>query len=242
MRHWGRLLAAASPGGRLIERDGVVAPVLPAVPERSVCNSVAYTTPEGLAAAYDELATAYEEIGAQWTVWVHPGDEEATALLAREGHVLDAEPALMALDLRDGFERPPAGALEEWTAEGDLARVGALNDRSYEFGTDSFARALAEMPLEDVYVYVAHHEGEPAGCVITIDLEANTEVQMVAVVPEARGRGLAGRLTGHALADAAERGRQTSTLIATRLGLPVYERLGYESVGVLQMWERRRSG
>jgi GNAT superfamily N-acetyltransferase len=62
---------------------------------------------------------------------------------------------------------------------------------------------------------------------------------MVAVVPEARGRNIAGKLLGHALADAAERGLETSTLVATRLGRPVYERLGYRPFGVLQMWERR---
>ena len=41
---------------------------------------------------------------------------------------------------------------------------------------------------------------------MTVDLDRNTEVQMVAVVPEARGQGLAGKLLGHALADAGERG------------------------------------
>ncbi len=62
---------------------------------------------------------------------------------------------------------------------------------------------------------------------------------MVAVVPEARGLGIAGKLLRHALADAAERGLETSTLISTRLGRPVYERLGYREAGTLQMWEKR---
>jgi predicted acetyltransferase len=63
----------------------------------------------------------------------------------------------------------------------------------------------------------------------------------VAVAPEARGRGLSGKLLAHALADAAERGLETSTLVSTRLGRPVYERLGYQALGSLQMWERRRA-
>ena len=62
---------------------------------------------------------------------------------------------------------------------------------------------------------------------------------MVAVVPEARGRGLSGKLIAHSLADAVERGQQTSTLVATKLGRPVYERLGFRALGVLEMWERR---
>jgi hypothetical protein len=32
---------------------------------------------------------------------------------------------------------------------------------------------------------------------------------------------------------------ETSTLIATKLGRPTYERLGFRPLGALQMWERR---
>jgi hypothetical protein len=43
-----------------------------------------------------------------------------------------------------------------------------------------------------------------------------------------------------ALADAQDRGRLTTTLVATKLGRPVYERLGYRDFGAIEMWERRR--
>ena len=39
--------------------------------------------------------------------------------------------------------------------------------------------------------------------------------------------------------DAREGGCETSTLQATADGRPVYERLGYEDLGALQMWELR---
>ena len=45
-------------------------------------------------------------------------------------------------------------------------------------------------------------------------------------------------LLQHALVDAAERGNETTTLVSTALGYPVYERLGYRTVGRLAMWER----
>jgi predicted acetyltransferase len=61
---------------------------------------------------------------------------------------------------------------------------------------------------------------------------------MVAVVPEARGRGITRKLLAHALADAEERGNETSTLIATPLGYPVYERAGFEPLERVSMWER----
>jgi len=237
MVHWYRLVGGASEGASVFERDGVVAAVVPAARERSVVNAVLYHHADGLEAAYAELASAYEQIGAKWTVWVPPGDEAAAALLERRGHYLDAQPMAMASEL-DGAERPPADALADWTAQGDIADVGEVNDRSYTFGTDSFSRALRRLPQGAAHVYVARDAGRPIGCLMVIDHDGNSEVQMVAVVPEARGRGVTRKLLGHALADAAERGNTTSTLIATPLGYPVYERAGYRPLERFSMWER----
>ena len=232
------MVGRASAGARVVERDGVTAAVVPAAPERAVVNSVLYDDVAGLAAAYDEVAAAYAEIGAVWTVWVPSTDEGARAALHRAGHVVDAAPAVMAVELK-GIERPPEGALEDWTAEGDVREVGPLNDRSYTFGTDSFTRAFAGLPPDEVTTYLARLDGRAAGCLVIVDHDGNADVEMVAVVPEARGQGIAGKLLAHALADAAERGLETSTLVATRLGRPVYERLGYRAFGTLHMWERR---
>jgi GNAT superfamily N-acetyltransferase len=238
MRHWLRLVGSASVGARVLEGDGVTAAVVPAAAERAVVNSVVYESSSGLAAAYDEIAAAYADIGAAWTVWVPSHDDGARAALLRAGHVLDAAPAVMAVDLGE-VQRPPAGALEDWTADGDVREVGPLNDRAYMFGTDSFTRAYAGFPRDAIATYVARLDGRPAGCLTIVDHERNADVEMVAVVPEARRQGIAGKLLAHALADAAERGLETSTLVATKLGRPVYERLGYRAFGVLQMWERR---
>ena len=119
----------------------------------------------------------------------------------------------------------------------DIAR---LNDLAYEYELDSFAPALAGLSLERGAVYVARDDGEPVGGLVMADSGANSDLEWVAVLPEARGRGLSGKLLAHALADAAERGQQTTTLVSSPLGRPVYERLGYRPLGALAMWERRR--
>jgi ribosomal protein S18 acetylase RimI-like enzyme len=238
MFHWYRLVGGASEGARVFERDGVVAAVVPAAPERAVVNAVLYRDAEALEAAYDPLAATYGEIGAKWTVWVPPGDEAAARLLEGRGHALDAEPMAMAREL-DGVERPAADALADWTADGSLAEVGEVNDRAYTFGTDSFTRSLRTLPEGAANVYVAREDGRAIGCLVTADHEGNSEVQMVAVVPEARGRGITRKLLAHALADAAERGNETSTLIATPAGYPVYERLGFRPLERFSMWELR---
>jgi ribosomal protein S18 acetylase RimI-like enzyme len=240
MFHWYRGVGRASPGARALEPPGVVAAVVPAAPERAVANAVLFRTPAELEAAYDEVAAAYADIGANWTVWVQPeGRDAATALLSDRGHVFDADPAAMARTLAEPPPRPPADALEDWTADGDLADVGNVNDRSYTFETDSWSRVLDGLALDDAHVYVERRGGEPVACLMIVDSDGHSDVQMVAVVPEARGAGLAGKLLAHGLADAAERGSESVTLIATKLGYPVYRKLGFEDVGVFEMWERR---
>ena len=87
---------------------------------------------------------------------------------------------------------------------------------------------------------MADLDGEPAACLQILPVEGDASVYWVATLPEARGRGLAGRLLHRALWDAREAGCDMSSLQATKLGEPVYARLGYESHGALQMWEKRR--
>jgi ribosomal protein S18 acetylase RimI-like enzyme len=231
------MLGSTSEGAHTIDRDGVRAAVVPAAPERAVTNSVVYRDADALAGVYDELAEVYGEIGASWTVWVWPDHEAPGRFLESHGHVLDAQPAAMIHDL-EGLERPSPAALPDWTADGDFTVVGPLNDRAYGFDTDSFTRAMTKSPGESTHVYVANDDGEAVGCVLVTDHDGNSDVESVAVLPEARGRGISGKLIQHALVDAAERGNETSTLVATALGYPVYERLGFRMLGRFAMWER----
>ena len=93
------------------------------------------------------------------------------------------------------------------------------------------------MPLR---LYQARVDGEPACVLGTVDDGDDCGVYLVATLPEHRGQGLARRLLHAALAEARERGLRTSSLQATKLGYPVYERLGYEPICAIEMWERRR--
>jgi hypothetical protein len=47
-------------------------------------------------------------------------------------------------------------------------------------------------------------------------------------------------LLARAVEAAAQRGRLTTTLVATALGAPVYRKVGYRDFGALIMWERRK--
>jgi ribosomal protein S18 acetylase RimI-like enzyme len=243
MRHFYAIMARGSEGARLVEADGVQGTVVPSAPKRSYPNAVLYDDAGALEAAYPELEAAYAGAGIEaWTVWVPDGDDAAAELLAARGHVLDATPLAMGREL-GGHERPARRALERWTGEGDTRVVARLNELAYGFADpgESFAGAFATLAADDLFAYVGWADGEPVTCLMTSETGGNCDVEGVATHPGFRGRGLASELLGHALADAAERGCDTTTLVATALGRPIYDRLGYRELGTLQMWERRHA-
>ena len=240
LAQWSRAIDGASEGMRSIDRDGFVMTTTPAVPERSIVNDVVYWDGAALIAAYDEIEQAFDSAGIDaWLVWVPDTDTDIAGALAERGHVLDSDPEAMVLDL-EAVERPPEPPGFSRTV--DPAELARLNDHAYGMHS-AFGRALADLrPGGGLYFYGVEDDDGLASGLVAFDHEDDCSVWLVATLPHARGRGLAAALMAHALADAAERGRTTSTLQATDLGRPVYERLGYRSLGEIQLWEKRRSG
>jgi GNAT superfamily N-acetyltransferase len=238
LAQWSRTIDGASEGMRVVERDGLVTTITPRVPDRSIVNDVVYWDRDALADAYEEIEAGYAAAGIEaWTVWVPDGDDRIAELLRARGHLLDSDPEAMLLDL-DEVERPSAPA--GFTQDVDPLALARLNDDAYGMRS-AFARALEHLEAGDgLYLYGVEEDGELASGLVTFDHGEDCSVWLVATREQSRGRGLAGALMAFAMADARERGRTTSTLQATDLGRPVYERLGYRSLGEIQLWEKRR--
>jgi GNAT superfamily N-acetyltransferase len=233
----GRMLrsmrATWAPLGDWSERDGVGSVLSTHVPERSILNGVIYDEGADVEAAYDWLDDRYRSVDA-WTVWVPETDRPTAEFLERRGHTLDADPAMMVLELAS-FE-PPA-ELPDWQ-HGTIADVARVNEAAYPWHDGSMERALLGSHFgADLHVYVA---GD-ASTLGILDCDGDASVIFVATLPEARGHGLAGGLLAAALLEARERGNDISTLQATKMGEPVYARLGYERFGAIEMWEKRQA-
>jgi GNAT superfamily N-acetyltransferase len=239
VRHEVEAFGAAAPGSRLIRREGLVAALVPACPQRSVFNSVFYDDPGAVAREYETLAGAYEAAGVcAWTVWVPAGDRATAHRLADRGHVLDGVPRAMALDLTELGSGPPRPEGIE-PAPLEPPAVAALNDRAYGFDHEEAFRAGFAGETAARW-HGAWADGEPVACVGTIDAGDDCCVTGVATLPELQRRGIAGWLLRRALARARERGMRTASLRASKAGAPAYERLGFRDLGAVEMWELRR--
>jgi GNAT superfamily N-acetyltransferase len=230
------VVAAGASDSHLVEREGLTAAVVPATPDRSVCNGVVYDRPRALASAIEELEHAYRRAGVRaWTVWVPPHDRESAALLEERGHRLDAAPTAMAFELA-GFDGALNGGCEIDPVP-DVADIGRLNV-AYGYDGD-FERALADLEPGTAQLYVARDGSRACACAGALDNDGDCCIMFVATAPEMRGKGLASELMTRALIDARERGCATTSLQATKMGKPLYLRLGYRDLGPIEMWERR---
>lgn len=233
-----RVTGASAPGSRVEEAPGVVASVVPATPGRSITNSVFFTDRAALLARLDHLAEVYEREGVSaWTVWVPDFDTESAAELERRGHVFDGDPLAMVLELAD-WQAPELGDLD-WDDAGSGEVAGALNDLAYGLDSDGLAPAVVAPPPQ-VRQFQARVDGEVACVLSTIDHHDDLGFYWVATHPQHRGKRLASRLMTAVLSEARERGMQTSSLQASKMGRSVYRRLGFESYFRLAMWERRQ--
>jgi GNAT superfamily N-acetyltransferase len=234
-----KLLVRASEGATLVRRPGLIATVCPAAPDRSLFNGVTYADPQALAGALEDLARTYDAAGVEaWTVWAPESDRGTAQLLESAGHKLDATPRAMGMELSD-LAAPDPGDLD-WTTDGSFAELSRLNDEAYGYAPGNFERALGQFPRDEANLYLARLDDAPASTLFTVDRDGDCGIYFVATSPAAQRRGLSRRLLHLALAEALERGCETTTLQATKAGRPVYERLGYRDLGGLEMWERRK--
>jgi GNAT superfamily N-acetyltransferase len=233
-----RVLGGAARGGRALERDGVVASVVPGLPDAGIANALVYRRAEGLVGALPDAVAAWDAAGVRIALaWVLPGDEAAEEGLAAHGFARRGEAPAMARELAD--IAPDDDPLEDWTDAPAPAELAEIVERSYGLGEGSVAVTLAS-GIPAAATYVARVDGRPASCLVIVRAGGDAGVFMVGTVPEARGRGLARRLLLQALLDARAAGATTTTLQSSRLGFPVYRRLGYREFGRIGMWERTR--
>jgi len=113
-----------------------------------------------------------------------------------------------------------------------LADIGAVNDRAY--GVRKLGPLIGALPATLGRAYAVR---EPGGSLVSVaaafDTGSDVSVQWVATDPAHRRQGLSTRVMHALLAAARRRGLRTASLQASPDGLPLYERLGFTTVGHL---------
>jgi len=229
------LLGGHAGMGRTLERDGLVASIVPSAAGSPTLNAAVALEPDEAARHVDELEELYTRAAVRrWGIWIDGHATGAAQRLARRGMVMTtASPGMgAAID-----ELPCDGAA---TAPTDLATVGRVNDLAYGNYDARLERTLSPLPNGVLKAYRADlADGSPAAVALALHHERDAGISFVATVPKARRQGLATNVMQQALKDARDNGCTTTTLQATDVGEHLYAALGYRRLTVMQLWERR---
>ena len=91
---------------------------------------------------------------------------------------------------------------------------------------------------EEYRYFIAFHRDLAVATAVNIIRDGVVSVYNIATVPEYRGRGVGGFVTGEPLRIAGDEGHRIAILQASQMGSPVYRRLGFQSYGEIPLYVR----
>ena len=241
-------------GGRVVERDGVVA-CLGVHPSPIVTNTAWRSDPAiDPTTAIRIIDRIYGDAGFGGTLLTSARtDADLDTAAERDGrHLAEALPvmAVLAVDPRPAPPPVPSGtAVRRLDPSADLAVFREiLADGFFEGdpdGRDLLEATFADpasLPAPSVAVFLAEVDGRPSSVAGTWLLGDDAAIGWVATLPEARRRGLGAIVTAKAVDFAFDQGARSAVLQASPAGRSVYARLGFAEVGLDRLWESTSLG
>jgi GNAT superfamily N-acetyltransferase len=246
---------AALPGAQLVETDALSYHY--AFPTNTIFKGVWNTrlTPENADRVIDDTLAWFQEAGAPYLFWwtskrTTPGDI-GERLMAR-GLISYEVPAdafapgvvstdlgapCMVADLRRLDEAllgrvPPGFKIEiaqDETALYDFRQVFMTSFNVPEWSAQAWVDATLTLGINHApwTIYVGRLDDEPVACTLLFNGGGVASVYGVGTIPSARGKGIGAAITLKPLLDAWEMGYRYGVLFATKMGVPVYERIGF---------------
>jgi ribosomal protein S18 acetylase RimI-like enzyme len=217
-----RLFGEHVPGARVVRGDGWTGSLVPSAAESALLNVAVPARPRELPAP-QELAAIFEPHGVRWGLWA-----DGAIDLSHVGLAVVSACRLMARRL----DHLPVHEAQLADRTDDLGWVGALNDRAYGLTDRRLERHFGFIAPSAVHAYRVGKRATAAA----LDHHGDASLFFVATSPAHRRRGYATAAVKAAMADAARRGCTTASLLATREGVGLYERLGFADLGEARLW------
>lgn len=171
--------------------------------------------------------------------WVGPctSPENLDEILIQNGWSHLASPPAMAIDLEflvaptllQGFQ------LQRVTSTQELAVWHQAIAKGFGMSVE-VAEMFALNPSDQIRFYTAFLNDEVVGTTALIFQNGVAGIYCLSTLPEFRARGIGTALTALPLLEARSEGYRIGTLQSSKMGLPVYTRLGFQEVCKLKMF------
>jgi len=185
--------------------------------------------------------------------WVGPTTQPAnlSEALVRKGFVLAGNTPGMAVDLQSAtldFALPPGLTITRvedaetlTTYLHTLARGSDIPETMHDTLL-RIERGATPPAGAELWRYLGLLNGMPVATCAMVLFAGVAGIYAVATVPEARRKGIGAAITMHPLREARAEGYHVSTLQASEMGYPVYEKMGFRTVCTfaLYLWRGHR--
>lgn len=214
------------------------------------CVFNAKIAPEQVSDAIDLAIHRAQQHGFAFTWWVGPASEPSDLeqhLQARGFWHAGGTPG-MAVDLLALEEDQPRPSnlvirrieddesLKTWS---NILTVSFSMEPDIAAAFDDVALAYAHTPNLPYIPYMAWLDDQPVAVSALVTAVGIAGIYNVATLPQARGQGIGAAITLAPLLEARAEGYRIGTLLSSKMGLPVYHRLGFRQYSRMRsyMWE-----
>ncbi|MGP8125013.1 MAG: GNAT family N-acetyltransferase [Nitrososphaerales archaeon] len=239
-------LARIVPGGA-VERMGGLTAVRTGMPGSSFNVVFGLNPPNSLAQAREGIRRLFLRTNTEFQIVTLPETLDELEPILQEMDLTDREviPGMALEPIPDARPDPPkdlqirpASSPEEVA---DLLLIGAVGFEAppnyFDVWKPGFLAGAAG-PWSRGANYVGYVGGKPAATSIRVTTGDVAGVYFVSTLPEFRRRGFGESMTWRAVADGRTSGCRLSYLQASKMGRPIYERMGYRVIEEYSEWKR----
>jgi len=225
-------------GGKILAEDGLLL-----VSGRHPCpvfvNSALRTGYVTAAEAFGRASKFFRDIGHEYEFWIREGeDDDLLALAAQSEMRFSAE--LLGMVLHEPPEAPQLPSrievrrVENLQCFQDFREIAAQGFRDEAPGCYDLVLSIFRDPATvlapDTSAFVVYADGLPVSTGLTMRKNEIAWIGWIATRQEARGRGYGRLATIAAVRAGFTSGATLASLEATRMGMPVYLRLGFREI------------
>ena len=183
-------------------------------------------------------------ISASWYVTPQSCPVNLQSLLKDHGFTYQEDWKAMAIDLKtvpesfniNGIEIKEVLSLEE------LKKWTDVLVKSFEFPeiVHSYKKYFINAGLEspNSHYYLGFLNGNPVSTGVLFNGEGAAGLFYIGTVPEARGQGIAKNMVNYILSQAKNRGYRICILQASKMGYPVYKKIGFKKYYTTKIYNR----
>ena len=240
-------LTRRTPGGQVLRQDGLLL-AIGVDPSPVVVNSILTVGRVVELTAIERAADVFRNAGHGVAVWTRDRlDGKLEAELASAGYRTMITLPGMIVEQPLPAREPPAGVTVR-RVETDADRMSWVTANLTGFAADDHDRGAVRSAYSTldslvggpIAGFVAEADGRPVGAAMVFVDEPTGigVVGWVGTVPEYRRRGIGDAVTRAATNAGFALGARIVSLQASPMGLPLYEKLGYRTVGAYKIWFR----